>query len=74
MCVGLLLYVDEFGYRKQNLHCHGLLLSPSVAQELLSEWWSKIRGDGSYRVVIGQAAGQLRERVKYPNIVSRRNS
>ena len=46
------LYCKEFGKRNQNLHCHGLLLSPYVPQELLSLWWSEIRPDRSFVVWI----------------------
>jgi hypothetical protein len=49
------LYCDEFGHDNNNLHCHGILLSPYVALELLSQWWKEIRGDGSYRVLINEA-------------------
>ena len=49
------LYCKEFGRRNQNLHCHGLLLSPYVPQERLSLWWSQIRPDRSFVVWIGQA-------------------
>ncbi len=50
------LYVDEFGYKNNNLHCHGLLLSPYIPQQLISKWWSEIRDDGSYRAIIAVAS------------------
>jgi len=49
------LYCLEFGFENNNLHCHGLLLSPFIEQEWLSEQWRQIRNDGSFRVLIAEA-------------------
>lgn len=49
------LYCLEFGFENNNLHCHGLLLSPYIEQALLSNWWREIRADGSFRVLIAAA-------------------
>src|ERR1019366_4335021 len=49
------LYCLEFGFDNNNLHCHGVLLSPFIEQEWLSEQWRRIRNDGSFRVLIAEA-------------------
>jgi hypothetical protein len=49
------LYGLEFGFDNSNLHCHGVLLSPFIEQDWLSEQWRKIRNDGSFRVLIAEA-------------------
>lgn len=49
------LYCVEFGFDNNNLHCHGVLLSPFIEQEWLSEQWRQIRDDGSFRVFIALA-------------------
>jgi hypothetical protein len=49
------LYCLEFGFDNSNLHCHGVLLSPFIEQEWLSEQWRQIRNDGSFRVHIAEA-------------------
>jgi hypothetical protein len=49
------LYCTEFGFENCNLHCHGLLLSPYIEQERISQWWREIRADGAFRVYIAEA-------------------
>jgi len=49
------LYCIEFGFENNNLHCHGVLLSPYIEQEWLSQQWREIRADGSFRVFIAEA-------------------
>jgi hypothetical protein len=49
------LYCLEFGFENNNLHCHGVLLSPYIDQAWLSEQWREIRDDGSFRVHIALA-------------------
>jgi hypothetical protein len=49
------LYCLEFGFENSNLHCHGVLLSPYLEQDWLSDRWREIRNDGSFRVVIAEA-------------------
>jgi hypothetical protein len=49
------LYCLEFGFENNNLHCHGVLLSPYLEQDWLSDRWREIRNDGSFRVVIAEA-------------------
>lgn len=49
------LYCMEFGFENGNLHCHGVLLSPFIEQEWLSDRWREIRNDGSFRVFIADA-------------------
>jgi len=49
------LYCLEFGFDNNNLHCHGVLLSPYIEQEWLSQRWREIRNDGSLRVLIAEA-------------------
>jgi hypothetical protein len=49
------LYCIEFGDDNNNLHCHGVLLSPYIEQAWLSEQWREIRDDGSFRVWIAEA-------------------
>jgi hypothetical protein len=49
-------YVERFNEDVKHLHCHGLLLVPGfIPIEEISKWWSEIRQDGSYRVVIAIA-------------------
>lgn len=49
------LYCLEFGFENNNLHCHGVLLSPFIEQDWLSDQWRQIRDDGSFRVFIALA-------------------
>ena len=49
------LYCLEFGFENNNLHCHGVLISPFIEQDWLSDQWRKIRNDGSFRVFIAEA-------------------
>jgi hypothetical protein len=49
------LYCLEFGFDNNNLHCHGVLLSPFIEQDWLSNRWREIRNDGSFRVFIAEA-------------------
>ncbi len=49
------LYCLEFGFDNNNLHCHGLLLSPYLEEKWLEMEWSKVRGDGSFKVHIAEA-------------------
>lgn len=49
------IYCKEFGFENNNLHCHGVLLSPFIEQEWLSKQWREIRADGSFRVYIAEA-------------------
>lgn len=49
------LYCIEFGFENNNLHCHGVLLSPFIEQAWLSDQWREIRDDGSFVVWIDLA-------------------
>ena len=49
------LYCLEFGFENNNLHCHGVLISPFIEQDWLSDKWRKLRDDGSFRVFIAEA-------------------
>jgi len=49
------LYCLEFGFENNNLHCHGVLISPFIEQDWLSDQWRNIRNDGSFRVFIAEA-------------------
>jgi len=53
------LWCDEFGgwdpkleRYNTNLHCHGIWLGPYLPLKLVSAVWSRVRGNGDYRVVI----------------------
>jgi hypothetical protein len=53
------LWCDEFGgWNKKlqdyntNLHCHGIWLGPFLPLKLVSAVWSRVRGNGDYRVVV----------------------
>jgi hypothetical protein len=53
------LWCDEFGgwdpklqRYNTNLHCHGIWLGPYLPLKLVSALWSRVRGNGDYRVVV----------------------